>query len=120
MMTETNLIVGYKFLDVQNGVLVGGLGYPLTSRYDEAKCLAGGKHKSPDTHCSCGHHVRWEPDHYYAAMAQVVCYGKVWLHSEGCRAEKIRIDAIYIKPHLAHLKATLEEKYGVPVVVSNA
>ena len=126
MNTETkadsDLIIGYKFLDILgDGTLVGGLGIPLASRYDTAFCANGSRHQAPDENCTCGHHLRWEPDHFYGdAMAQCVAYGKVWIWTEGCRAEKIRIDSIFIRSSVAFLKEKLEAKYGVPVVINDA
>jgi hypothetical protein len=121
--SETGFVVGYKFFNTvdKNGLLYGGLGIGMKDRYDTATCAMGARHQAPHKSCTCGHHLRWEPDHFYGpVMAQCVAYGKVWLWTEGCRAEKIRIDCIYLRPSHADLKDKIEKLYKVPVVISDA
>ncbi len=120
---DTGFVVGYKFFHVgAHGALVGGLGNVMPGRYDTAICANGRHHKAPAENCSCGHYLRWEPDHFFGtAMAQCVAYGKVWLWTEGCRAEKIRIDCIYVRSRVPeNVRQQIAERYGVPVIVSDA
>lgn len=115
------------------GILMGDTGVYWKSEKFDSVCKYGGADEQPssakhlDEH-ECGVYVQWRPrvNNYnyhnggWQVYAQCVAWGNVAMYTEGCRAEKVRLEKLYVVDTRvagdSEAMELLRRVYQVPVV----
>ena len=102
--------------------LVGSRGGAIDAEWSELATCDSREHEAPYFGCTCGYYVLNEPtgewaEGIYAVRAKVTASGKVVRCETGFKAQRYRIDEMYVRPALRPLVPLLEEQFNCNVFI---